>query len=52
MLELLIVILLVLWLVGYFGPTRFSAIPSTGSFIHLLLLIVLVLIVLRIFQAV
>jgi hypothetical protein len=48
MLELIIVVLLVLWLVGYFGPARFPAIPSTGSFVHLLLVIVLVLIIVRV----
>jgi hypothetical protein len=52
MLELIIVILLVLWLVGYFGPARFPVIPSTGSFVHLLLVIVFVLIVLRLLQSV
>ena len=52
MLELIIVILLVLWLVGYFGPARFPSIPSTGSFVHLLLVIVLVLVVLRLIQSI
>jgi len=47
MLELLIVLLLVLWLVGYFGPPRYSAIPNTGNFVHLLLVIVLVLVIVR-----
>jgi len=50
MLELIIVVLLVLWLVGYFGPARFPSIPSTGSFVHLLLVIVLVLIIVRVLQ--
>jgi hypothetical protein len=44
------VILLVLWLVGYFGPTRFPAIPRTGSFVHLLLVIVVVLVIVRLIQ--
>lgn len=52
MLELIIVILLVLWLIGYFGPARFPVIPSTGGFVHLLLVIMLVLIVLRLIQSV
>ena len=47
MLELLIVILLILWLLGYFGPVRISRIPKTGNFIHVLLVIVLILIVVR-----
>jgi hypothetical protein len=50
MLELLIVILLVLWLVGYFGPPRFPSIPSSGNFVHVLLVIVLVLVILRLLQ--
>jgi hypothetical protein len=50
MLELLIVVLLVLWLVGYFGPPRFPSIPNGGSFIHILLVIVLVLVILRLLQ--
>ena len=47
MLELLIVVLIVLWLLGYFGPARIPAIPKTGNLIHLLLVIILILIVVR-----
>jgi hypothetical protein len=47
MLELLIVIVLILWLLGYFGPARIPNIPNTGGLIHLLLVIVLVLIIIR-----
>lgn len=47
MLELLIVVLVVLWLLGYFGPARVPAIPRTGNLIHLLLVIILILIVVR-----
>jgi len=47
MLELLIVVLIVLWLLGYFGPARIPAIPKTGNLVHLLLVIVLILIVVR-----
>jgi len=47
MLELLIVVLIVLWLLGYFGPARIPAIPRTGNLIHLLLVIILILIVVR-----
>jgi hypothetical protein len=46
-LELLIVVLLVLWLVGYFGPRRIPRIPQTGKLIHILLIIILILIVVR-----
>ncbi len=46
MLWTIIVILLVLWLLGYFGPSVYSRIPKTGNVIHTLLVIALILIVL------
>jgi len=47
MLETVIVVLIVLWLLGYFGPTRLRGIPRSGNLIHLLLVIVLILIIVR-----
>ena len=47
MLNLIIVILLVLWLLGYFGPNVFSGIPRSGNVVHTLLVIVVILIILR-----
>ena len=47
MIELLIVVLIVLWLLGYFGPARIPAIPKTGNLLHLLLIIIVILIVVR-----
>lgn len=47
MLELLIVILVVLWLLGYFGPARIPSVPRTGNLVHVLLVIVLVLVIVR-----
>jgi hypothetical protein len=49
MLELIIIILLVLWLIGYFGPRRYSRIPSS-SLIHVLLIIVVILVILRLLR--
>jgi len=46
-LDLIIVVLVVLWLLGYFGPARIPSIPRSGNLIHVLLVIVLVLIILR-----
>jgi hypothetical protein len=48
MLNLIIVILLVLWLVGYFGPIVFSSIPRSGNAVHTLLVIVVILVVLNV----
>ena len=47
MLETLIVVLLVLWLLGFFGPARIPRIPKRGNEVHLLLVIVLVLVLVR-----
>ena len=50
MLETLIVVLLVLWLLGFFGPARIPAIPKSGNTVHLLLVIILILIVVRLLR--
>jgi hypothetical protein len=47
MLETLIVVLLVLWLLGFFGRRRIPRLRAGGNLIHLLLVIILVLIVVR-----
>ena len=47
MLELLIVILLVLWLLGFFGPRFLPSIPNGGNLIHVILVIVVVLVLVR-----
>jgi hypothetical protein len=43
----IIVILLILWLLGYFGPNVFKGIPRSGNTIHVLLVIILILVVLN-----
>lgn len=50
MLELLIVVLLILWLLGYFGGGRFLRFPRRGNLIHILLVIVLILILVRLLR--
>jgi hypothetical protein len=47
MLTWIIVILIVLWLLGYFGPNLYSGIPRTGNLLHTLLVIAVILIILR-----
>ncbi len=42
----IIIILLILWLLGFFGHGVLPRIPRTGSWIHTLLVIVLILIIL------
>jgi hypothetical protein len=47
MLELLILVLIVLWLLGYLGPIRIPRMRKRGNEIHILLVIILVLIIIR-----
>jgi hypothetical protein len=55
LIELIIVILVILWLLGYFGRGRFYATgPATttgswysGNWIHILLVLVVILVILR-----
>jgi hypothetical protein len=47
MLWTIVVILVILWLLGFFGRNISSSFPQTGSWIHTLLVIAVILIVLR-----
>ncbi len=47
MLTWIIVILLILWLLGAFGPNISASIPRTGNVVHTLLVIAVILIILR-----
>lgn len=44
MLTWIIIILLVLWLLGYFGPNISPSLPRIGTGIHTLLVIAVILI--------
>ena len=47
MLTTIIVILVILWLLGYFGPRMSSRIPNTGGIVHTLIVIAVILVILR-----
>ena len=47
MLWTIIIILVILWLLGFFGRNISPSFPQTGSWIHTLLVIAAILIVLR-----
>ncbi len=47
MLWTIVVILVVLWLLGFFGRNISPSFPKTGSWIHVLIVIALILIVLK-----
>jgi hypothetical protein len=47
MIETIIIILLVLWLLGFLGPRVSRGIPRSGNLIHILLVIIIILLVVR-----
>ena len=47
MLWIIIVVLVVLWLLGFLGPRYSSAIPKTGNLVHTLLVIAIILLILN-----
>jgi hypothetical protein len=47
MLWTIIVILIVLWLLGFFGRNISTRIPQTGNWIHVLVVIAVILIILN-----
>jgi len=52
MLTWIIIILLVLWLLGYFGPNVFSGLPRSGNVVHVLLVIAAILIILTLLHVI
>ena len=47
MLWTIIVILVILWLLGFFGRNISPSFPQTGNWIHVLIVIVVILVILR-----
>jgi hypothetical protein len=47
MLWAIVVILVILWLLGFFGRNLSPRLPRTGGWIHTLLVIVVILVVLQ-----
>jgi len=47
MLTTIVVILVILWLLGFFGPRLSSSIPNTGGIVHALIVIAVILLILR-----
>jgi len=47
MIWTIIVILFVLWLLGFLGPRLSSSFPKTGNLVHVLIVIAVILIVLH-----
>ena len=47
MLWTIIIILVILWLLGFFGRNISSSFPKTGNWIHILIVIALILLILQ-----
>jgi len=47
MLVTIIVILVILWLLGFFGPRLSTRIPNAGGIVHTLIVIAVILLILR-----
>ena len=52
MLWTIIVILVILWLLGFFGRRVYSGFPATGGWIHTLLVIAVILIILTLLHVI
>jgi hypothetical protein len=50
MLWTIIVILLILWLLGFFGRNISPSLPQTGNWIHILVVVAVILIVLSLLK--
>jgi uncharacterized membrane protein len=47
MLWTIIIILVILWLLGFFGRNISSSFPKTGNWIHILIVIAVILLILN-----
>lgn len=47
MIWTIIIILVILWLLGFFGRNVSSSFPRTGNWIHILIVIALILLILN-----
>jgi hypothetical protein len=52
MLWTIVIILLILWLLGYFGSNISPRIPKTGSWIHTLIVIAIILVILNLLHVI
>ena len=52
LITLIIVVLIILWLLGYFGRGRISTPALSGNAVHTLLVIVVILVILRLLRVI
>ena len=49
---IIVIVLVILWALGFFGRNVSSSIPKTGSWIHTLLVIAIILIILSLLHVI
>lgn len=52
MLWTIIVILFILWLLGFIGPRFYPRIPNTGGWVHTLIVIAVILLILNLLHVI
>lgn len=52
LLWIIIIVLVILWLLGYFGRNISPSFPKTGSWIHALIVIAIILVVLNLLNVI
>jgi len=52
MLWTIVVILVVLWALGYFGRNISSSFPKTGNWVHVLIVIAIILVILNLLKVI
>ena len=52
MLWTIVIVLILLWLLGFFGRRLIPSFPKTGSWIHILIVIAVILIILKFLGAI
>ncbi|HSQ16186.1 MAG TPA: lmo0937 family membrane protein [Anaerolineales bacterium] len=52
LLWIIIIVLVILWLLGYFGRNISPSFPKTGSWIHVLIVIAIILVILNLLNVI
>ena len=51
-LWIIIIVLVILWLLGYFGRNISPSFPKTGSWIHILIVLAIILVILNLLHVI
>ena len=51
-LWIIIIVLVILWLLGYFGRNISPSFPKTGSWIHILIVLAIILVILSLLHVI